>query len=225
MKTTKLFTEDAYQTTCTAKVVEVKTDEEGRQIVILDQTVFYALSGGQPGDTGTITGPYGAEKVIDTRYASDEKVLIYHYVESPTQLQVGDEVSCEINWERRHRLMRLHSLLHIAGMVFEEMYGKQECVGSNMNVEKGRFDYKFFDQIDIEQLTSRTQQLIDEGREITTRGEEGNEVRRIWNMEPLGDMPCGGTHPRSSSEIGKIRLKRKGLSSQGQRIYCMLEDE
>ncbi len=223
MKTIKLFTQDAYQKECEATVIEVRKDDEGRQIIILDQTVFYAMSGGQPGDLGVITGPEGAEQVIDTRYAANEKVLIYHYLAEETKLKVGDKVQCQIDWDRRYRLMKLHSLVHIAGLVFEKRYGKTECVGSNIS-DKGRIDYKFFDSIDIEWLTNETQKMIDESHDITTRGEERNEVRRIWEMSDLEPMPCGGTHPKNSSEIGKIRLKRKGLSSQGQRIYCMLED-
>jgi alanyl-tRNA synthetase len=223
MKTLKIFSEDAYQKECEATVLEIKKDDEGRQIVVLDQTVFYAMSGGQPGDTGTITGPEGVEQVIDTRYASDEKVLIYHYVSEDTKLKVGDKVQCQIDWERRYRLMRLHSLVHIAGLLFEKKYGKTEVFGSNIS-DKGRIDYKYFDPIDFEWLSVETQRYIDEGHEIKTRGEDGNEVRRIWEMADLEPMPCGGTHPKNSSEIGKIRLKRKGLGSQGQRIYCMLEE-
>ncbi len=220
MKTQKLFTEDAYQKECDATVVDILPDEEGiKRIVVLDQTVFYALSGGQPGDTGMIN----EERVIDTRYANDEKLLIYHYLEEPTQLKNGDQVHCQINWDRRYRNMRLHSLVHIAGLLFTEKYGEQKCIGSNIS-DKGRIDYEFHDPIDFDWLNQETQRLIDEDHEITTSGDPDDEVLRIWEMEPLGTMPCGGTHPAKSGEIGKIRLKRKGLSSQGQRIYCMLEE-
>jgi alanyl-tRNA synthetase len=223
MKTIKIFTQDSYQKECEAIVLDLKKDEEGRQIIVLDQTVFYAMSGGQPGDIGIITGPSGEEQVIDTRYASNDKVLIYHYLAEDTKLQVGDKVHCQIDWDRRYRLMKLHSLTHIAGLLFEKKYGKHEIFGSNMS-DKGRIDYKYFDPIDFEWLNQETQRVIDEAHDINTRGEEGNEVRRIWEMEDLEPMPCGGTHVKNSSEIGKIRLKRKGLGSQGQRIYCMLEN-
>lgn len=224
MKTIKLYLEDAYQTECEASVLEVKKDEEGRQVVILDQTVFYAMGGGQPGDKGTISGPSGAENVVDTRYADSKKVLIHHFMESETALKAGDKVTCQIDWGYRYKNMRLHSLLHIAGMAFEEMVGPQKSIGSNIS-DRGRMDYEFFGQIDLNMLTREVQRLIDGDHEIKTYGEEGNEEHRIWEMDPLGTMSCGGTHPKSSSEIGKIRLKRKGLSSQGQRIYCELVEE
>jgi len=223
MKTIKLFNEDPFQQECDATVVELLNDEEGRHIVVLDQTVFYALSGGQPGDTGIITGPAGEEKVVDTRYANDEKLLIYHYLENPSQLKEGNKVHCKIDWERRYRHMRLHSLIHITAMIFEQKYGEQKCIGSYM-ADKGRIDYEFFDEIDFDWLNAEVQKMIDEGHDISSYvdPEDENGVRCIWEMQPLGTMPCGGTHVKNSSEIGKIHLKRKGLSSQGQRIYCQL---
>jgi Ser-tRNA(Ala) deacylase AlaX len=232
MKTKKLYSEDAYQQECDSVVVEVMDipkefldeNEDGQnRILVLDKTVFYALSGGQPGDTGQLTHNGQAEAVVDTRYKSDKKLIIYHYLESPTTLKPGDTVHCKIDWDRRYRFMRLHSFVHISSMVFDEMYGKQEFFGSNIS-DRGRYDAPFFDEIDIETLTLKTQKLIDEDHTITTSGDPENEVKRVWHMDPLGDMPCGGTHPRSSGEIGKIRHKRKNLSGQGQRVYCILED-
>ncbi|MDP3976332.1 MAG: alanyl-tRNA editing protein [bacterium] len=229
MKTKKLFTNDAYLKECDAQVVEVLDlpdeipievgQERKNRIIVLDQTVFYAMSGGQPGDTGTLDD----ERIADTIYATDEKVLIYHCMEKPTQLKAGDKVHCVIDWERRYRLMKMHSLMHIAIFNFERKHGKSKMIGSNMS-DKGRFDYEFFDPIDVDWITQETQRMIQEGHQIKTYGDEYDEVKRIWEMEPLGTMPCGGTHVKNSSEIGKISLKRKGLSSQGQRVYCMLEE-
>ncbi|MDF2379054.1 MAG: alanyl-tRNA editing protein [Candidatus Gracilibacteria bacterium] len=223
MKTHKLYLEDSYQKMCEAIVLEVKKDQEGRQIIILDQTLFYAMSGGQPGDKGIMTGSSGEEQVVDTRYASGEKVLIHHFMSEDTQFKIGDTVTCQINWDYRYKNMRLHSLLHLAGMAFEKMVGPQKCIGSNIS-DRGRMDYEFFEKIDLDILAREVQGLIDGDHEIRTYGEDGNEVRRVWEMKPLGTMPCGGTHPKSSGEIREFKLKRKGLSSQGQRIYCELID-
>jgi Ser-tRNA(Ala) deacylase AlaX len=230
MKTIKLFAEDAYQKECEATVVDIlnipqeflSDGETGEnRIIVLNQTVFYAMSGGQPGDTGSISN----ERVVDTRYRSEEKLIIYHYLSEPTSLRVGDTVTCKIDWNRRYKHMLQHSLIHMVGLVFTEMYGEHECIGSNMG-EKGRIDYKFFDHIDVEAITNRVQKLIQEDHPISTTVDPADQtgVSMIWRMEPLEDMPCGGTHPKSGAELGKFRLKRKGLSSQGQRIYCMLDD-
>lgn len=222
MPTKKLFTENAYQKECSSRVLEVRNDDAGvSRIVILDQTVFYAMSGGQPGDTGVLKGPNGEEKIVDTRYLDEEKTLIGHILEGPTHLKQGDSVQAIIDWDRRYRHMRLHSLVHIAGLLFEKQYGHQKCIGSNI-ADKGRIDYAFFGNVDIERLQKEAERLIAEGHEISTHGDSDDEAKRIWEMESLGTMPCGGTHVKNSREIGKIELKRKSLGKQGQRIYCMI---
>lgn len=222
MPTKKLFSENAYQKECSARVVEIRNDEAGvPSIIILDQTVFYAMSGGQPGDVGVFKGPRGEEKVVDTRYLDEEKTLIAHVLEGATQLKPGDTVQAVIDWDRRYRHMQLHALVHIAGLLFEKQYGQQKCIGSNI-ADKGRIDYAFFRNIDIEWLQKEAERLIAEGHEITTYGDSDDEAKRIWEMKSLGTMPCGGTHVKNSREIGKIELKRKSLGKQGQRIYCMI---
>lgn len=218
----KIFSENAYQKECSARVVEVRNDEGGvPRIVILDQTVFYAMSGGQPGDTGVLKGSNDEEKVVDTQYMDESKTVIGHFMEAPTALKPGDTIQTVIDWDRRYRHMRLHSLVHIAGLLFEKQYGHQKCIGSNI-ADNGRIDYEFFEKIDIERLQKEAERLTAEGHEISTHGDSNDEAKRIWEMESLGTMPCGGTHVKNSREIGKIELKRKSLGKQGQRIYCMI---
>ena len=173
------------------------------------------MGGGQPGDTGTI----GGEGVIDTRYGDSEKTIVHHLLQHPTNLKMGQRVQCQIDWERRYRHMRLHSLIHIVGMLFEQKYGEPKCIGSNIS-DKGRIDYEYFHPIDLEWLQKGTEKLISEDHEIQTYGYSDDDERRIWEMQPLGTMFCGGTHVRTSTEIGKIALKRKSLGKQGQRIYA-----
>ncbi len=222
MPTKKIFAEAAYQKDFEAKVLEVRNDETGiPRIVILDQTIFYAMSGGQPGDTGLIVGPMGEEKVGDTRYIDTEKKIIGHFMNEATKLKVGDQITGKIDWERRYRHMQLHSLVHISALLFEKRYGNQKCIGSNI-ADKGRIDYEYFGEINVEALQKEAEKLIQEDHPITTRGESDDEVKRVWEMQPLGTIPCGGTHVKSSCEIGKIELKRKSLGKQGQRIYCQL---
>src|SRR5262245_49302749 len=96
-----LFRDDPYLKSCEATVV-----------VELDQTIFYPLGGGQAGDTGTLNGL----KVVDTRKGDGDAVL--HLLESPG-LKPGDKVTAELNWERRHRLMRYHTALHLLGSVVQ----------------------------------------------------------------------------------------------------------
>lgn len=220
MSTHRIYWNAPYQKEFDAKVIEIKDSEFGK-VVVLDQTCFYAMSGGQTGDSGTLNG----ERVRDTRYEDNKKQVIYHYLEAEeTELKVGDEVHGEIDWDRRYKIMRLHSLVHIMGILFEKEYPGNTVIGSNVNEKKGRADWEFFEDIDIEKLQNQTQEAIDTKADVTTKGSSEDEERRIWDMAGFGTMPCGGTHVKNSSEIGKIRLKRKSLGKQGQRVYCMLED-
>ena len=216
-ETKRLYWSDPYQVEFEAEVLDVIQTEFGTALV-LDQTCFYAMSGGQVGDTGSLAD----ERVRDTRYADDTKTVIYHYMEGECSLKKGDRVVGAIDWERRHKLMRIHSLVHVLGIVFEKNYGEQRCIGSSVNEKKGRIDYEFFDELDVEKLTKEVQSVVDRGLNINCGPSKEDASRRIWDMPGFGDMPCGGTHPENSSEIGKIKLKRKSLGKQGQRIYCSL---
>ena len=114
--TEQLFAEDAYLTSCEATVVDVR--DEG---VILDRTVFYARGGGQPGDTGTLRWESGLARVTDTVKMGGD---IVHQVEGDAPL-VGHSVTAEIDWARRHRLMRTHTALHaLSGVIFRELRGE-----------------------------------------------------------------------------------------------------
>lgn len=222
MSTIKLFNNDPYLKNCEATILEILPDQEGiNRIIVLDQTVFYAMSGGQPGDRGAIIASGGTEEVLDTRYADPEKTIIHHFMATETRLQVGEKVNCMIDWDFRYRNMRLHSLIHIVGMAFEEMVGEQKCIGSNIS-DRGRIDYEYFGSIDLNMLTQEVRRLIEGRHDIHCTGDPGDEVKRIWFMEPLGEMACGGTHPKNSSEIGDMDIKVKSLGKQGQRIYCEL---
>src|SRR5436305_6348064 len=129
-----LFREDPYLKSCEATVVAVHP--EG---VELDRTVFYPMSGGQVGDTGSI-GPF---KVVDTRKGpSGDSVL--HLLEQPSQPKVGEKLPVEIDWQRRHRLMRLHTALHVLCAVV-----KAPVTGGRIADDKAHLDF----DIEMEKLT------------------------------------------------------------------------
>ena len=135
---TELFAVDAYRTTFDARVVEV--DREGGRIR-LDRTAFYPTGGGQPHDTGTLTGPDGAVRVTGVRRESG---LIWHAVAAdPGALpEVGTEVGGEVDWSRRFQLMRTHTALHILCGVIWADHGIP-VTGGNMEPLKGRLDFPF----------------------------------------------------------------------------------
>jgi len=110
--TEKLFWQDAYLKEFNAKVLEIRGKE-----VVLDKTAFYARSGGQPGDTGEINGI----KVVDTYYDSNGNIV--HLLEREPNFKVNDIVHGKIDWERRHKIMRLHTAAHIISAVLVKAFG------------------------------------------------------------------------------------------------------
>lgn len=202
----KLFYDDPYQTECTATVVKVEGNE-----VVLDQTVFFAFSGGQASDSGSIGGIPVTEAV-----AGDE---ICYTLASPPPFAVGDEVKVVIDQERRMKLMRLHSAVHVVSFLFDPN-GEREQVGSNITPEKGRLDYAFPEPLTplLSELEKKVNDFCIEEHAITFRLEG---EKRIWCCERW-EVPCGGTHVRSTQEIGSLKLKRKNIGSGKERIEITL---
>src|SRR4051812_36229168 len=137
---TELFAVDAYRTSFDARVVEV--DREGGRLR-LDRTAFYPTGGGQPHDTGTLTGPGGALEVTGVRRESGQ---IWHAVVDKTDggdlPDVGTELGGEIDWARRFQLMRTHTALHIlCGVIWADH--RIPVTGGNMEPLKGRLDFPF----------------------------------------------------------------------------------
>ena len=115
MATECLFRDDAYLATCEARVVAL-TEQGG---VVLDRTVFYATSGGQPGDSGTLTKADGTQIPVATAVYIDAAKSEIAHVPAPgaPALKVGDPVTAAIDWDRRHARMRMHTALHLLSAV------------------------------------------------------------------------------------------------------------
>lgn len=233
-QTEALFRQDAYLKTCEATVVAVQEDG-----VVLDRTVFYPLGGGQPGDTGTIRWQGGALTVIDTRYG--EKGQICHRVEQGSRLpETGDTVLAEIHWERRYRHMRMHTAMHLLGAVLP--YG---VTGGNISADKSRLDFDMEDTVDKIAVGDALARLVQENHPITSRWITDEEldaqpelVRTLSVKPPRGvgpvrlleiagvDLqPCGGTHLRSTGEVGQVRVgkvEKKGRHNR--RVHLHLDD-
>jgi Ser-tRNA(Ala) deacylase AlaX len=211
MATTRLFWEDPYKTECEAKVLKVNDKE-----VVLDQTVFYAFSGGQASDTGSIDGI----PVIEARKAGDEIIYI---LEAPPSFKEGDKVNIKIDWETRYKLMKLHAASHIIYFLVQNKTGLKKIIGSNVTVDKGRLDYEYPESISTilpeVQETANEQFNLDSGIKMYADADDPN--KRWWECNDW-KVPCGGTHPKSTQEIGNIRLKRKNIGSGKERIEIYL---
>jgi len=207
---TRLYDKDHYLAEFDAKVSEV----DGLNVV-LDKTAFYAQSGGQAGDWGTING----EAVVDTRIIEGIHV---HIMTGEPSFSVGDDVHGVIDWDRRYRIMKIHSASHIMEHFFYKNFGVLERLGSNVDDKKDRSDYRADERLDPEKLNKTEDEInafLAEGHEITIEVED--DGTRTWRCGPVEDH-CGGTHVRNTSEIGMIKLKRKNPGRGKERVETSL---
>jgi misacylated tRNA(Ala) deacylase len=237
--TEALFTDDAYLRDCTARVVAL--DEKG---VILDRTVLYARSGGQPGDAGTLRWDGGEAAVVEA--IKGEAGAIIHTLAPGTEAPpVGAEVTVTLDWTRRHRHMRMHTTMHLLCSVLPGIY----ATGNQIGVEKSRLDFDLAEPPAKEWLTERLNALVaadhPTGSSWITEAElDANPtmVRTLSVQPPRGAgrirlvrigppdapvdlQPCGGTHVRATSEIGRVEVtKLESKGRQNRRIHFILPE-
>jgi misacylated tRNA(Ala) deacylase len=233
--TEKVFYQDSYQKALSSEVVEVI---EGG--LLLAATIFYPLGGGQPGDQGVLTVNGSDYTVVDTRYADDGHNIV-HYLESAdlSGIKVGDLVAMQIDWERRHRLMRMHTSMHLLCSLITA-----QATGGSVGETSSRLDFDLQGQvIDKEQLTTELNALVAQALPITigaitdaeldqnpelvrtmsVQPPRGHGTVRTISIEDTDFQPCGGTHVRNTAEIGELLitgLKNKG--KQNKRISMAL---
>lgn len=239
MPTLKRFDEDAYRTTCDATVVAVHP--EG---IELDATVFYARSGGQAGDTGTLVlGDGQAITIADTVYSADRQTVLHVAADNAklTLLAPGTPVTATIDWDRRHRLMRLHTCLHLLGSLIPV-----PVTGCGISPDSGRIDFDLPEStLDRDTLTTQLNELIGRNtpvridlitpealaaqpelvRTIGAAPPAGASAIRIIHIEGIDRQPCGGTHVRATGEIGRVVVtKIEKKSRQNRRVAVAFAD-
>ncbi len=226
-----LFRGDAYLRSCAARVIAA--DERG---IRLDRTVFYPQGGGQPGDTGILRFADGrAVPVIDTRKGDGADEVLHIPAPDAMLPKPGDAATVEIDWERRYRLMRMHTCLHLlCAVVPGAVTGGQIADG------KGRLDFDVpGSALDREGITRRLNELIAADCPATPRWISDEElmarpelVRTMSVKPPLGQgrvrlleiegvdlQPCGGTHLRRTGEIGPVEvIKIENKGKQNRRV-------
>ena len=202
-----LYYEDPYIKEANAKVIKIEDN-----LVWLDKTIFYAEKGGQESDTGWINNI----RVIDVR-SSDYA----HVLERNPDFSVDDIVHLKLDWDRRYKIMRLHSALHLVYFVVKELIGDLKVIGSHVGPDKARIDYAFEGSIGkyLPEIQERVNEIIREDREIIVYEKEPSW--RIWKMGDWED-PCAGTHVRRTGEIGEVKLKRRNLGRGKERIEVYL---
>jgi misacylated tRNA(Ala) deacylase len=237
--TEPLFLKDAYQREAEATVTAI-TNEGG---IVLDASLFYATSGGQPGDSGTLQWETG-NIAIATTMKGDEGAIILVPSEPAELPKVGTKVTQKLDWDRRYRHMRVHTALHLLSVVIP-----LPVTGGSIGAEKGRLDFNMPEAPEDKLALEKTlQKLIDCNFAVheewiseaeldanpdlvktlsvqPPRGAGRIRLIRIGQGDNTADLqPCGGTHVAHTQEIGKIRLgKIEKKGRQNRRGYLHLE--
>jgi misacylated tRNA(Ala) deacylase len=235
--TATLFREDAYASSAEAKVVAVN-DRGG---IILDRTIFYGTSGGQPGDTGVLRFSDGTELRIVATICGETKDEIIHVPEQGTRLpEMGEAVGLEIDWDRRLNLMRMHTACHLLTVVCP-----YPITGAAVGDKESRVDFDLPDAgVTKEEVTAQLMELVNADHSIFTRLISEAELAanpglvKSKNVRPpsgtgnirlvcigadgsVDSQPCGGTHVRSTGEVGQIhigKIEKKGRENRRFRI-------
>ena len=226
-----LFRDDAYLKTAEAVVTEV-TAEGG---LVLDRTIFYATSGGQPGDNGTLELVDGGTIAIATAiHPEGDKTRIAHVpAEGQALPAVGTPVRLAIDWERRYQLMRMHTALHLLSVAFPF-----PVTGGSVGADRGRLDFDMPEvPEDLASIEAMLNRFVAENHAVTTEWITDEEMAanpdliKTMNVKPpmgqgrvrlvrIGSVdlqPCGGTHVAATGEIGPLKLgkiEKKGAANR-----------
>ncbi len=236
MPTDCLFRDDSYLRECSAIVVGL-TDAGG---VALDRTVFYAASGGQPGDTGVLTTATGdAIPIANAGYTDPAKTEIAHIptVTDGISLKAGEPVHVAIDWERRYPRMRMHTALHLLSAVLP-----YPVTGGAVGDTDGRLDFDIPEAgLDKDEINGKLAEMIAANATVRSfwitddeLAAKPNLIKTMSVKPPMGTgrvrlieivgydlQPCGGTHVRSTGEIGNVRvtqIEKKGKQNRRVRI-------
>lgn len=227
--TEELFRRDGYLRTCEATVTAV-TDRG----FAVDRTVFYPVGGGQPGDTGTFRCGAGTGEIEDCLVARETGLHLHVVAGGSPMPGIGEAVSLEIDWERRYRLMRMHSCMHMLCAAVPA-----PVTGGSIGDGVGRLDFLLPEPPDRQAIEDRVNELIrsdvpmalqwisddelesrpDLVRTMSVQPPRGAGQVRLVNFQGVDLQPCGGTHVARSGEIGPVTIQSiKSKGRQNRRI-------
>ena len=214
--TSEIFRDDPYKKECEARILDFWDNW-----IILDQTVFYSEGGGQLGDTGLIKA---GQQEIQIENTIKENDLIKHIFNSKFDFEIGDNVTCIIDWDRRYKLMKMHTSLHLLCSLVNA-----KVTGGSVGDGKGRLDFNLDFKPNKEELKDNLNDLIQGNHDITISWISTQELDKNPNlvktmsvlpprtngsirMVRIGDnidyQPCGGTHVKNTSEIGLVEINK-----------------
>jgi len=233
MATTLLFRVDAYLRETAATVLAV-TERRG---IVLDRTVFYATGGGQPGDSGTLAREGGDIAIATAVYGDDRHDVVHVPGESELLPEPGETISAAIDWARRYRHMRIHTGLHLLSVVLP-----YPVTGGAIGTDEGRLDFDVPGEAPgKDEIAEKLNALIAADYPVSEEWISDEELLanpalvKTMKVKPpmgtgrvrlvrIGDIdlqPCGGTHVRSTAEIGPLtigKIESKGRQNRRVRI-------
>nr|CAD6416567.1 alanyl-tRNA editing protein [Rhizobium sp. Q54] len=231
-----LFRDDFYRKTAEAVVTAIH-DDGGIEV---DRTCFYATSGGQPGDTGLFERADGSRiRIAGTRNGASKDIIIHLPPEGEPSLLVGENVRLHLDWDRRHRLMRMHTACHLLSVVCP-----YPITGAAVGEEESRVDFDMTDIIDKDEVTARLMELVAQDHPVYVQWITDEELAanpgivKSKNVRPpvglgrvslvcigenssVDSQPCGGTHVARTGEVGQIqiaKIEKKGKENRRFRI-------
>jgi misacylated tRNA(Ala) deacylase len=229
-----LFIEDSYLKEFNAKILNINLNQ-----IILDKTAFYAKSGGQPGDVGLFTIKGKIINIIDT--IKDQNNNIVHISKKNIESEIGSAVNGKIDWDKRYKHMRMHTALHLLCSLIP-----LDVTGGQIGYEKSRLDFNAQNyKIEKEEIEYKINNLIKKDHKISylwITNEELNrkpELVRTMSVKPptiegkirlvkidkVDLQPCGGTHVKSTSEIGKVKIgKIENKGKMNRRVNLIIND-
>ena len=233
MPTELLFRDDAYLKDTEATVLAVN-DRRG---IVLDRTVFYATGGGQPGDAGTLQRAGGSIAIATTVYGGDKSEIVHVPGETEPLPEPGETLRAVLDWNRRHRHMRIHTGLHLLSVVLPF-----PVTGGSIGADEGRLDFDIDGEVPAkEEIEEKLNVLVAANHAVTQEWISDDEllanpglVKTMKVKPPMGSgrvrlvrigdidlQPCGGTHVRSTAEIGRLaigKIESKGKQNRRVRI-------
>ncbi|MBY3235641.1 alanyl-tRNA editing protein [Rhizobium laguerreae] len=236
MPVNALYRDDFYLSTCEAVVTAVHEDGG----IELDQTCFYATSGGQPGDTGELERADGSKIALgQTKHGPSKDVIIHVPLEGAPRPVVGETLVLHVDWPRRYRLMRMHTACHLLSVVCS-----YPITGAAVGEEESRVDFDMIETIDKDEVTAKLMELVEQNHPVTLQWITDEElvanpdIVKSKNVRPpmglgrvslvcigknssIDSQPCGGTHVSGTQEVGRIhiaKIEKKGKENRRFRI-------
>lgn len=236
MPVTPLFRDDFYLSTAEGVVTAVHDDGS----IELDQTCFYATSGGQPGDTGFFERADGSRIELGvTVNGADKSIILHKPLESQPRPEIGEKLTLHIDWARRYKLMRMHTACHILSVVCQ-----YPITGAAVGEDESRVDFDMSETIDKDEVTAKMMEIVTANHPIYLQWITDEELAanpgivKSKNVRPpmglgrvslvcigenaaIDSQPCGGTHVSETQEVGEIhiaKIEKKGKENRRFRI-------